>query len=63
MAKIKLSYPDNSDIEIEIEMPILPPPPMQNSVLIPSTWKIDDNEANNVVLYGDFAGVFIIITF
>lgn len=50
IARIKLSYPKDSDIEIDLEMPILPPPPLQNSVLIPKTWKIDDsNDINNVV--------------
>lgn len=48
IAKLKLTYPDDIDIEAELEMPILQPPPLQNSVLIPSTWKIrDDNILTN----------------
>lgn len=43
IAKIKLTYPNDSEIDLEMEMPILPPPPLQNSVLIPSTWKIRDD--------------------
>jgi hypothetical protein len=33
----------NDEIEIYQEMQVLPPPPLQNSVLVPKLWKTSDN--------------------
>ncbi|XP_074042529.1 cilia- and flagella-associated protein 337 [Leptinotarsa decemlineata] len=41
VATINLTF-ENTEVEKYFEMPILSPPPLQNSVLIPSSWKIPD---------------------
>ncbi|KAG5869886.1 hypothetical protein JTB14_001555 [Gonioctena quinquepunctata] len=43
VAMMKLTF-DNHEIEESSEMPILTPPPLQNSVLIPASWRISDKE-------------------
>lgn len=47
LAKITLVF-SNSELQQACEFPVLPPPPLQNSVLIPATWNIAD-DANNIV--------------
>ncbi|CAG9863964.1 unnamed protein product [Phyllotreta striolata] len=39
IAKIRTVF-DNVDMEISNDMPVFPPPPLQNSVLIPSSWQV-----------------------
>ncbi|CAG9820677.1 unnamed protein product [Phaedon cochleariae] len=41
IATIKLTF-DDVEIENSSGMPLSPPPPLQNSVLIPSSWRIEE---------------------
>ncbi|XP_056632454.1 uncharacterized protein LOC130442378 [Diorhabda sublineata] len=58
IARIKITF-ENIDIEKSNEMPILPPPPLQNSVLIPASWEISIKEGfnGNEILNGKYKGI------
>ncbi|XP_057670568.1 WD repeat-containing protein on Y chromosome-like [Diorhabda carinulata] len=58
IARIKITF-ENIDIEKSNEMPILSPPPLQNSVLIPASWEISMKEGfnGNEILNGKYKGV------
>nr|CAI5841341.1 unnamed protein product [Callosobruchus analis] len=45
VAKISLSFED-VHIESTLELSIYPPPPLQNSVLVPSSWNFQDKEGS-----------------
>lgn len=48
VADIKLQF-SAEEIERTFLEPIFPPPPLQNSVLIPSSWKIPSSETDNKI--------------
>lgn len=39
MAKIKINFLEDN-FQLDCDLTVLPPPPLQNSVLVPTTWKV-----------------------
>lgn len=50
LADVKLQFSSEAT-EQKFLQSILPPPPLQNSVLIPSSWKIPSNNINTEQLW------------